>query len=466
MKARSFFGNALDPQAALHLSDIDSIRIPRTVWIETLLFLGIVLVVDRLFFDGTRFFSVSPHPFWFIVIMVAVQYGTTSGLLSVVLSTLALLVGNVPAQALEQDYYAYLLSIIVAPVGWMTAALVLGELRRRQFAEEARIRQALAGATEREETLAKAYANVSQVNARLETRVAAQLKTGFTIFNAAQAVERMKTGSVLLGAEKMILELLAPSKFSFFVLNKNVLEAVYDHGWTAEDRFDHRISHDTNLFRALVTERRLLCVTNADDEFTLGGQGLLAAAVVHAGTEEILGVFKIEQMGFLDLHLTTVENFRLICEWIGSAYARAEEYETSIFSTAPSEVRYLMPMTVLEPLSKWLGNLAYRAKFDLWVMTVSFAEKSGMDSRQISNLIGQILLDYLRTTDLMFHSWKDARTLQVLLPATPSANVAIVKTKIEAAILESMPPEKGFPSVSVTLGALHQVAESGGITAS
>lgn len=436
--------------------------VPRTAWIEIGLFLSAALVFDYLFRDGTRFWAVSPHPFWAIVMLVSVQYGTSGGLLAVALSTVALLVGNVPAQGLDQDYYAYLSSIVGVPLAWGTAALVFGELRRRQLVEEATLLTELAEARRREDQLARAYGNVSQVNQRLESRVAAQLRTVFTIFHAAQAVERLKTGSVLMGAEDMVNELLSPNKFSFFVLNRNVLEAVYAHGWESGDGFQRRIGNESDIFQALVGQRRFLCVADAGDEAVLGGEGVLAGPVIHGDTEEVLGVLKIEQMGFLELHVATIENFRLICEWVGAAYARAQEYESSMFNTAPGEVRELMPTTVLEPLSKWLASLAWRAKFDLWLMTITIGEQKGIDPRPVATTVGRILLQFLRTTDLMFHSWRDAHKQYVLLPATISAGIPVVVAKIEQSVRKELPPEEGFPPVTVTVTALHLTEEEAG----
>lgn len=39
-------------------------------------------------------------------------------------------------------------------------------------------------------------------------------------------------------------------------------------------------------------------------------------------------MLKIEETGFLQLNVTTLENFRLLCEWIGTAFAQARRFET------------------------------------------------------------------------------------------------------------------------------------------
>jgi polysaccharide biosynthesis protein PelD len=100
--------------------------------LESLVMLGIALAVDQAFFKGDRFWTVQPHPFWVPVLLVAVQHGTNAGLLAAGAATAALLIGNLPPQGIDQDYYAYLFEITWQPLLWMAAALILGELRTRQ----------------------------------------------------------------------------------------------------------------------------------------------------------------------------------------------------------------------------------------------------------------------------------------------------------------------------------------------
>lgn len=67
-----------------------------TALIEMAIFFAVALGLDALVFDGDRFREVAPHPFWALVILVSLQYGTNEGLLAAIFSSAALLVGNIP----------------------------------------------------------------------------------------------------------------------------------------------------------------------------------------------------------------------------------------------------------------------------------------------------------------------------------------------------------------------------------
>src|ERR1700720_4282176 len=89
--------------------------------LEMALFLGVALGIDRIFLDGSRFRSMPQHPFWILVLLIAVQYGTSAGLLAAFVSSVALLAGNVPAQAILQDRFAWGFEILRLPLLWFLA---------------------------------------------------------------------------------------------------------------------------------------------------------------------------------------------------------------------------------------------------------------------------------------------------------------------------------------------------------
>ena len=103
-------------------SIVQKLRVPRTSPIaETSLFIAAVLASDVIWGAGDRFIHLDPHPFWVIVLFMAVQYGTTEALLATGACTIALLAGNMPTQAFGQSIHDYALQILLTPPLWMVA---------------------------------------------------------------------------------------------------------------------------------------------------------------------------------------------------------------------------------------------------------------------------------------------------------------------------------------------------------
>jgi hypothetical protein len=433
-------------------------RILRSALVEGILFFACAFGIDFVFFNGERYWNVSPHPFWLIVLLFSFQYGTFPALSVAVLSTLGLLWGNIPEQRIDQDYYEYLFHLSALPLSWGLVALVFGELRRRQLMENSRLRHDLDRAAAREDTLAAAYRNLSALNTRLETRIAARRHTIFTLFKAAQFVERLKMQEVLHGIEELVREVLDPYKFSFYLLQDDALELEFSFGWLEDEPLQRRLANDTALYRAMVSERRIVCIANPSDELILEEQGVLAGPVVHAGTGDVLGVIKIEDLGFLDLHLETIEHFRILCDWVGAAYAKAQNYEEAYLRIPDGAAPHLMPADTLEPLSIWLRQLAGRAKFNLWMLTIVCSPER--QDPWNPACVSRSLLPHLRGTDLLFEPSEESQAIFVLLPATHADGVLSVVAKLTQAFHEEFPMLRGPSPIDIQVTRLSEDYES------
>ncbi len=104
-------------------------------WIEMLIFFCLMFAIAFIFRIPFNYFSVSPHPFWIIVILMAAQYGTNEGLVAAIISTCVLLLGPLPTQDILQDRFQYFFILVKTPLLWFIAAVIFGELRKRQIRE-------------------------------------------------------------------------------------------------------------------------------------------------------------------------------------------------------------------------------------------------------------------------------------------------------------------------------------------
>ncbi|MDO9711750.1 GAF domain-containing protein [Paracraurococcus lichenis] len=291
--------------------------------LETLALLGAGLAVDAVLFGGDRFAGISPHPFGVVVLLAAVQYGTREGLAAALLASLALLADRLPEQAFGEDLYTWLLRIGSVPVQWFIAGLVLGQIRdghRRKAETQA---QALAELRMQAEAIVAAYDRLAASRAELEARVAGQARTVRAMYAAARAIEQQSTDAVLIGVAALVQSTLGAQKFSLFLLDGERLDLVATEGWGAADRLARHFDGSALLFRAMVGERRVLTAVEPAGEAILAGEGLLAGPLVSEETGRVIGMLKIEAIPFTELNPSAVQNFRLLCEWIGTAYDRA-----------------------------------------------------------------------------------------------------------------------------------------------
>ena len=125
--------------------------------IEMLLSLVALTVVDAFFFDGHRFWDVNPHPFWVVVLVIAVQYGTAEGLLATVFATAFYLVGNMPESKEGVAHFTYIYTLSINPILWLVAGWILGELRQRHIRERNRLTRGLEESQQRENLISDSH---------------------------------------------------------------------------------------------------------------------------------------------------------------------------------------------------------------------------------------------------------------------------------------------------------------------
>lgn len=333
--------------------------------VETALFLALAVAIDILLLDGDRMWDIRPHPFWIIVLLMAVQYGSGEALFAAILSTAALFSGALPAQAIDQEVYSYFLELMSRPIMWLTAAVFLGELRARQLRERQETLDLMADADQRLDRLSAAYNRLDRVKNNLEVRVAGQLDTFVTTYRAAQAIERRDPGEVLLGVAEVIRSVINPEKFSLFLLHNDVLEASMQDGWESGDGYARIFHTSSTIFAEVVGARRIVCAANSADQQLLGAEGVLAGPLISTDTDEVIGMLKIEKLALFDLNVSTIENFRALSSWIGTAYSNAMAQTDHHADGEAYLGRTILPFRFYSAQQSFLISLARRMEFDL-----------------------------------------------------------------------------------------------------
>ena len=163
-------------------------------------------------------------------------------------------------------------------------------------------------------------------------------------------------------------------------------------------------------------------------------------------TGDVLGMLKVEKLGFFDLHFSNVETFRVLCDWIGQAYvnARQAEQERSDSFFNPS-VR-LFSYVFFERLVEYVTHLARRIGFNLTLLLLRVDNIRDLtDDRrsELPALVNATMLEILRTTDVAFDYRRGGHHFCILLPKMSGDHVHRVADRI-VSHLQSLAPEARF----------------------
>ena len=294
---------------------------------EMLLFFLITLAIDLFLGNGNRFNNAYPHPFWLIVLLITIQYGTSEGLVCSVLASIFLLVGNIPEQQLHQTIYDYLLYIAYRPLLWCGSAILFGQLSSRHIFQKEKLREAIIESREHEALITESYNKLKAVKEMLEVQIASQLKGVSVTYEAIKSLEIMDQSLILSGLVDVVRKILKPHKFSIYSFGANGFEAISCSGWQSDESFATRFAPDSVLYQNIIKERQLICVVNAEHAKILNKEGVLAAPLINPFTNEIFGMLKIEEIEFLELNLSNIAIFKNLCDVVGTAYANANKYQ-------------------------------------------------------------------------------------------------------------------------------------------
>ena len=428
----------------------------RSALIEIAVFLALALAFDLLALDGARFREVHPHPFWLLILLVSVQYGTAEGMVAAAASTLVFLVGAIPAQGVGEDFYGHLFNVVKLPVLWFATSVVLGEIRARHRRAQEDLSLRYDELRMRSSQLSDAYRRLVRVKENLEVRVVGQLRTFLTTYETARLIERSDPGEVLLAIVDVVRAIVTPEKFSLFLLNDKVLEAAIQDGWQPDDRYARVFDARSPLYQEVVEQKRVICITNEADEAALAREGVLAGPLLNGQNGDVIGMLKIEKLELLDLNVSTVENFRALSIWIGTAYAKAAAQAVQASEAAFSAGQDVMPWQYFEMQQYFLVSLARRAGFDLSAVRLQFtnlAELTDDERAAIHGAVSGAVRLALGALAMPF-SQEAAGAYVVLLPGMAAVAATAAAERLGTSLrtqLREAAPEARFESTTQPL---------------
>jgi hypothetical protein len=192
--------------------------------IEMLILFAALMAVDHGLLNGNAFSDLNPNPYWLPVLIMAMAYGTGSGLAAgAIASAIWFHWSNLwagPADHIEQQ-----LRLSIQPMLWMVTALVAGEVtasRRNRIADQERQHQAM----ERNwKKLAEVIARLTDTNRKLQVRIATEQRTVVQAIAAGLGLAQPDPESQVDAVARMIALAAQTEDFTFYDVRGNQVTA-------------------------------------------------------------------------------------------------------------------------------------------------------------------------------------------------------------------------------------------------
>jgi hypothetical protein len=198
---------------------------------------------------------------------------------------------------------------------------------------------------------------------------------------------------------------------------------------------------------------------NADHERLLAGQAMLVGPIMDKVTGEVVGMLKIEKLGFTDLHLSNIETFSTISEWAGMAIVNARKYQTVKEGSITNPEHNLFTYGYFNRYKDYIASLAARVNFDVAMVSVKLANADSFDvaTRQaLARALSQSVDKVLRTVDLAFDHQEHSEQYSIVLPATNSKGAEIVAAKIQSELANNTTKTLKSANFTFTTQAIYE----------
>jgi polysaccharide biosynthesis protein PelD len=435
--------------------------------LEIAFLLAVVLLVDHTFFAGDRFWGVQPHPFFFIVLLISVQYGAIEGLVTALLASIALLAGNIPEQNFSQDLYEYFIHIGHQPITWSVSAILIGGFRDRYIEERRDLENKLTHSQKQVEVFSKACEISDIERKRLETHVSGQSSFLLSLHQTALDMDAVGPEQILDNILEITQRVTKSGKCSWYVLDNSILETNSQLGWEIDEPYSHVFTALSPLFQEIIGNKRTLAITNKEDETTLDNQGVMAGPIISPNTGKVYGMLKIEHLNFVSLNLKSVQTFKQLCEWMGTLLdpASPPSEENMVISAKPSHG--LFSNNYFERLSEFLtlavdknefGNQSIILRPPQEVFTTEHLH------RDVEISINEIMHTLLDEKTLFFCGQKNNSEFIVVLNNISPEKAKEISTQLMASLKERLSSKIDISEFSVAIKATGERSDLGTAT--
>jgi polysaccharide biosynthesis protein PelD len=336
--------------------------------IELIVLFAMLLAIERLLMSPGDFAKLQPHPYWLPVILLSLQYGTADGILAAAVAIVAGLLMGSPTQGVVEEYYRYLIRVWAVPIGWITSAILIGEIRARQRSQTVELKRDLDTRNEQAEDITQHCHRLEEKIERLEREFATieansldSLTASLEDLTRGDAEEWNKTFA------RVHRGLVGTGSISLVLRNDLETARVAWATMTPEKMTPEKVAPDTDaggrtdpaalapIVDAVISSRRGLSALRPDEAALFDGVAAMAVPLATEPGGRVVGVIVLETVAPERLTIDTENRLRLFAR--ETAHALALRGFDDLIEAAAGDARLTQPNAdrALEPAGAEAG---------------------------------------------------------------------------------------------------------------
>jgi hypothetical protein len=338
--------------------------------VEALLGVAVVSCAGLVLPGHWGLLTLTPHPFWIVVLAIAFRYGRLSGygvgiLAALSFSLFAWLRPGAQLQALPTP------DAVQAALLFVGGALI-GELAHAQRQRTARIEEQLRHTTVSLWHMTDRCQDLQEVNDEFKKRIVGQTASVTTLYTIARQMGTLNRDELYIGIVALVAQFLESQACALYLMRDGgcrLVTGIPD----AQPQRPAILDLRHPLFSQAIRQRGVVTIRDEIMQHgpasVAGGPALMAGPLLNpAGT--VCGMVVVEQLSFLKLTPANVQVFGLILDWASRALHNAALFEQAYDGRLLERAVIDMPPALCSPLgvsaverghAARLGGAAYEA---------------------------------------------------------------------------------------------------------
>lgn len=321
---------------------------------DFLLLVFLVFIAGYLTTPHNPFLTGAPvHPYLFVVVLIAIRYGTLPGIEAAIALTVLYLTGGLalrgvnalpPILDLPHSMTICALFVLAVIVGYFYDTfrhkLMDAEAKNRESAEQLKF-------------LGSHNRLLLKANQELRSRIMEETTTFQTLYEMAKKLATLEPKFLYPAVLEIIDNHLKAESCSFYLLKGDMLHLVAQRGWESVPPEAKAISIEDGMIGQLIQNKKLVSLKDLTYQEGLDlTEKVMAVPVISQNGDEVIGAIAIEKIPFEQFNQQTVRTFNMVAEWTSRALANVAlfskaEYEMSERDHRLSELRDQLNSAIL-----------------------------------------------------------------------------------------------------------------------
>lgn len=287
----------------------------------------ILLVINFIWASDDRGFTkISPHPFWLIVLPIAIKYQLREALIAIGVASLIYMILSFvtyPDLTLVQFFqFEHFKPVIL----FLIVGGFIGQIRTSQNQKMVTLEKNKKELDEKFKRLKKEYDELLAWKKELSERIARQSSTVTTLYEMAKKLNIFEINQLLQAALELVQRVIGAEKCSIFIFEKGDLVRRSQLGWQPGDEQKYSLHLQSPIVRMALEHKKVVSLNiNSKEELEQTQDVMLACPLLVGEEKKIYGLLKVEEIPFLKFNLESIRQFEIIANWVSHSITLANE---------------------------------------------------------------------------------------------------------------------------------------------